>query len=171
MFGASQTFGDGLCAPNYQYPSYVAFYNQFWPIMIVTSVTILPTTLMLILLTRIVIRIRQRQRQIEPISLDNRDKRRSCFIQQQMLIMMFVNVILFFVTTLPEALFRFIIGTVEVQLPYSVILLLTATFGMLSNLNYSLSFSLHCLVSKLYRKQLFECFKAICCKSQRLSTH
>ena len=161
LFGPTGSVESGVCGGNTKFPAYVIFYQQYWPLLTTILVTVLPALMMIIFLLAIFLQIRTRQNRVLPqtsITENPREKRRNRFIHRQMFIMMLMTIALFFVTTLPEALFRFLIGTMKIPLPYSLSLLLTAIFGMISTLNYALNFYLHCLTSRLYRKEFFAVF-------------
>lgn len=161
FFGKSSSPSFGTCGPSGSEPTYAKFYAYFWPILTTITVSLLPGVLMLFFLVGIFIEIRKSQRNVAPqhSSLSNsRETRRNHFIQQQMLIMMVMTVLLFLVTTLPEAMFRFLSGTVKISFSFSFSLFLTSLVSMISRLNYSLNFYLHCLTSKLYRREFFSFF-------------
>ena len=84
------------------------------------------------------------------------EHRRTRFLQQQMLILMFTTLILFFITTFPVAIFRFAMSTLGVQQSFSLSLLLAAIFGVITASNYAFNFYLHCLTSKLFRKEFMK---------------
>lgn len=111
---------------------------------------------MLFFLVAIIVNIQTRRNRVVPIQQNNQgshEKRRSRFIHRQMFILMVVTLILFFVTTLPVAVFRFTVSTLGVQQPFTLSLLLAAVFGLITASNYALNFYLHSLTSKLFRKE------------------
>ena len=161
LFGPIAAGVTANCGANPSYSSYAYFYQEVWPMVTTLTVTVIPSIVMLVLLIATIINIQTPRKRILPASRRNSnayEKRRSRFIHRQMFILMTVTLILFFVTTLPGALFRFVISTLKVQQPFSLSWLLSAVFRLLSLSNYSLNFYLHCLTSKFFRKQFTQLF-------------
>lgn len=171
LFGQSLAGIPPSCGPNRAYPSYVFFFNEFWPTITIITVNILPATLMVIFVTATIINIHTRRNRVLPVQTSTgqpHEKRRNSFIHRQMFILMIVTLILFFMTTLPVALFRFAMATLDVQQPFSLSLLLAAIFGLITASNYALNFYLHSLTSKLFRKEL--CRVIPCCVVNQFNT-
>ena len=153
LFGYEQLGVTGICGASYRYPWYVRFFEQHWPIVTILTVTVLPACSMMLCLAGITINTRRQRNRIQPVSSTIQHQRRSHFLDRQMFILMLANLTLFFITTLPNSLFRFAISTLRVKQPFAINLLLTAIFSLIDTLNYSLNFYLHCLTSKLFRKE------------------
>jgi hypothetical protein len=160
MFGQIAPGDTTMCGANILYPTYSYFYTEFWPIITTLTVSIIPACCMMFFLIAIAISIKNRRNRIIPVQQTNvnqHEKRRARFFHRQMLILMLVALILFFLTTIPIALFRFVTSTFGIQQSFSFSLLLTAIFGVITTSNYSLNFYLHCLTSKLFRKEFLKC--------------
>ena len=165
MFGQIAPGVTTSCGANRLYPSYIYFYTNIWPTITILTVTIMPGSCMLICVLAIVINVKKSRNRV--IAVDNpaqqHEKRRARFLHRQMLILMLMTVILFFLTTFPVALYRFTVSTLGVQLAFSLRLLLTSIFTLITVTNYSLNFYLHSLSSKLFRREFlntFPCFKS-----------
>jgi hypothetical protein len=159
MFGQIAPGDTTICGANSLYPVYTYFYTVLWPIITTLTVTIIPASCMIAFLIAIAISITNRRNRIIPIQQTNQnqhEKRRARFIHRQMFILMSVTLTLFFITTIPVALFRFAISSLNVQQPFSLSLLLTAIFGLITTANYSFNFYFHCLTSKLFRAEFFK---------------
>ncbi|CAF1255004.1 unnamed protein product [Rotaria sp. Silwood1] len=160
MFGQIAPGVTTMCGANSRYPNYSYFYEKIWPIITLLTITIIPASCMIFFFIAITINVLTHHNRIIPIGQTNvnrREKRRARFLHRQMLILMLVTWILFSLTTLPATLFRFIISTLNVQQSFSFSLLLTSIFEFITLSNYSLNFYLHCLTSKLFRKEFFKC--------------
>ena len=153
LFGPIPPGSAGPCGPNQYYPPYVYFYTDYWPVITMVTVTLLPAALMVFFLLGIIIKIQAARRRIVPLQLTTHEKRRSRFIHRQMFILMIVTLILFFISTLPVALFRFILSTAGVKQAFSISLLLAGVFGVITTSNNALNFYLHSLTSKLFRRE------------------
>jgi hypothetical protein len=159
MFGQIAPGVTTTCGANRLYPTYSYFYTEFWPTITTLTVTIIPACCMIFCLVAITISIKNRRNRIMPIqqtNINQHERRRSHFLHRQMLILMLVALILFFVTTIPVALFHMVSSTLGIPQSFSLSLLLQAVFGFILVLNYSLNFYLHCLTSKLFRKEFLK---------------
>ena len=151
------------CGPNGFYSTYVYFYNNIWPVVSIMTVTILPATVMLLCLSGTIIGIRTTRNRIAPVQPTQSNCHNTSqmnFIHRQMFIMMMMTLILFFIASLPTALYRFIVASLGVRQMPTLSLLLTSIFGTITASNYALNFYLHCLTSKLYRKEF--CRSILC---------
>ena len=158
LFGQSNRGSTLSCGPNRSYPTYVSFYNNIWPAMTIVTVTILPGSCMLVFILAIAINVRKSRNQVTAVEqpVQQHEKRRARFLHRQMLILMLMTVILFFFTTFPVAIFRFALSTLGIQQSFALSLLLVSIFILITTANYSLNFYLHCLTSKLFRKEFFK---------------
>jgi len=159
MFGQIAPGVTTTCGANILYPTYSYFYVEIWPSITILSVTIIPVCCMIFCLVAIALQIRNRRNRIIPIqqtNISDHEKRRSRFLHRQMLILMSVTLIIFFVTTIPVALFRFSMSTLGIQQSFSLSLLLAAIFGLITASNYAVNFYFHCLTSKLFRKEFLK---------------
>ena len=149
-----------MCGASRFHPSYVFFYNNIWPTITILTVTILPGSCMLIFVLAIAINVKNSRNRV--VAVDNpaqqHEKRRARFLHRQMLILMLITVIMFFLTTFPVAVFRFAFSTLQVQQSFALSLLLASIFSLITTANYSLNFYLHCLTSKLFRKEFSKIF-------------
>ncbi|CAF1478768.1 unnamed protein product, partial [Rotaria sp. Silwood1] len=124
-------------------------------------VTIIPASFMVFCLIAIIINVQTRRNRVITIEQTNenqQERRRAHFLHRQMFILMFAALMLFFLTTCPIALFYFAIATLNIQQPFSFKLMLISILDFVTTLNYSLNFYLHCLTSKLFRKEFFQYF-------------
>ena len=160
MFGRSVPGSATVCGATRFYPEYSYFYVQIWPTLTILTVTILPASLMLAFVIAIGMNVKHSRNRV--IALEQagtqHERRRARFLHRQMLILMLVTVILFFVSTLPVAVFRFAVSTLGIQHSFAFNLLLAAVLGLITTANYSLNFYLHCLTSKLFRREFFKVF-------------
>ena len=159
MFGQIAPGVTTTCGANSLYSTYTYFYVEFWPAITTLTVTIIPACCMIFCLVAIAISIKNRRNRLLPIqqtNINQHERRRSRFLHRQMLILMLVTLIVFFVTTIPIALFRLASSTLDIQQSFSLSLLLTAVLGCITTLNYSVNFYLHCLTSKLFRKEFIK---------------
>ena len=164
MFGQIAPGVTSTCGANRLYSTYTYFYTEFWPIITTLSVSIIPASCMIGFLIAITINITNRHNRINPVqqpTINRHEKRRARFLHRQMLILMLVTLALFFITTLPIALFRFASSTIGIQQSFSFSLLLVAIFGFITTANYSLNFYLHSLTSKLFRKEFLKCIPCV----------
>ena len=159
LFGSDRLGLSRICGAIKAYPSYAYFFNEYWPIITILTVTILPSCCMILCLTAITINVHLQRKRVQPIHSQNaQDQQRSYFLNRQMFILMMVNLSVFFLTTLPVAFLRFAISTLKIQQAFSLSLLLVAIFGVITTANYSLNFYLHCLTSKLFRNEFCRWF-------------
>lgn len=171
LFGAFAGGTAGACGPNPSFQFYAYFFSKFWPIFTIMTVTIIPASAMIVFLLAIIIKVRAQQSRIDPIQQRPphvQDNRRQHFIHRQMFILMSVEIILFLGTSLPVSLLRFTISTLRVHQSVPLSLLLAAIFGLISLFNYSFSFYLHCLTSRMFRKEFL---RAIDCRRLMKSIH
>lgn len=160
MFGQSAPGVTTSCNANDAYPTYVYFYSRIWPVMTTFSVTIVPASCMVFSLVGIAVSIKTRRNRILPASqrtATHVEKHRARYLHRQMLILMFVTLALFFFTTLPAALYRFVTSTLGVQQPFAFKVFLSAILAILTTSNYTLNFYLHSLTSTLFRKEFVKC--------------
>ena len=146
------------CGASKLYPAYVQFFSDYWPTITLLTVTLMPACCMVFCLAATTVNIQTRRRRIQPTAGTSQDQRRSRFLHRQMFILMLVALLLFFFTTLPVSVFRFAISTLGVQQSFAISLLEAAIFGVITTLNYALNFYLHCLTSKLFRKEFYRWF-------------
>jgi len=157
MFGKATVAYGSTCGAQSGYPTYSYFYTEIWPVTTLISVTILPAVCMLFFVIAIGINVRaSRNRVIAIQSTNSHERRRGQFLQQQMLILMLATLFLFFLTTCPVAVFRFTMSTLNIQTAYSFSLLLAAIFGLITTANYAFNFYIHCLSSKLFRREFLK---------------
>ena len=166
MFGQVAPGITTNCGANRLYPSYVYFFTNIWPTITILTITILPSACMVGFLLAIAINVKNsRNRVIDAEHTGQQhEKGRVRFLHQQMLILMLMTVVLFFLTTFPVAIFRFTITTARVQQSFSLSLLLASIFIVITVSNYSLNFYLHSLTSKLFRREFlntFSCLKSM----------
>ncbi|CAF0881784.1 unnamed protein product [Adineta ricciae] len=164
MFGQIAPGVTTNCGANRSYPTYTYFYTYFWPIIVTLSVTIVPACIMIYFLISIAHTIKTRRNRVQPIgstAANPHERRRAHYLHRQMLILMFATLILFFLTTIPVALFRLTFSIFNIQQSFSFSLLLASIFGLITTINYSLNFYLHSLTSNLFRKQFFHCFPCV----------
>lgn len=166
MFGkAAGTSASTTCGSTTLNTTYSYFYTDFWPIITLVTVTVLPAICMLIFVIAIGINVRtsrNRVVELQETNLNSHERRRNQFLQRQMLILMFTTLFLFFFTTCPVALFRSAMSTFNIQTPYSLSLLLAAIFGLITTANYAFNFYIHCLSSKLFRKEFLKSIRGPC---------
>ena len=157
LFGPVVTGPSGSsCGANRLYPTYVYFYSAIWPVVSITTVTFMPATMMILFVTAITINIQTRRNRVAPVQQNQsngQSTRQTNFVQRQMFIMMMMTLVLFFVASLPVALYRFVASSLGFRQSAAISLVLTSTLGMITASNYALNFYLHCLTSKLYRKE------------------
>jgi hypothetical protein len=156
MFGSTAAGTASTCSAIKYYTTYTYFFEQYWPIIAAMTVSMIPACLMIAFLVGIVVNIHTRRNRLLPTQQTNvqsHEKHRTHFIHRQMLILMLATIVLFFFTTQPVALYRFLSATLKMQPTFSVNLLLTSIFGMITASNYALNFYLHCLTSTLFRKE------------------
>lgn len=160
MFGQIAPGVTTTCGVSRFYPEYLYFYVEIWPMITILTVTILPASLMMMFVIAIGINVRNSRNRVIPMEQtgSQHERRRARFLHRQMLILMLVTVILFFVTTFPVAVFRFAVSTLGIQQSFAFNLFLAAVFGLITISNYSLNFYLHCLTSKLFRREFFKIF-------------
>ncbi|CAF3645710.1 unnamed protein product [Rotaria sp. Silwood1] len=161
MFGQIAPGITTNCGPDSRYPNYTYFYNTICPVITVLTVTIIPASFMLFCLIAIIINVQTRRNRVIAIEQTNgnqQERRRAHFLQRQMFILMLAALMLFFLTTCPIALFYFVISTLNIQQSFSFTLMLISILNFVTLLNYSLNFYLHCLTSKLFRKEFFQYF-------------
>ncbi|CAF1255023.1 unnamed protein product [Rotaria sp. Silwood1] len=160
MFGQIAPDIKTNCGADSRYPNYSYFYKEIWPIITILTVIIIPASCMISFLIAITINVHTHRNRIIPIgqiNVNRRENRRARFLHRQMLILMLVTWILFSLTTLPIALFRFVISTLNIQQSFSFSFLLLSIFNFITISNYALNFYFHCLTSKLFRKEFFKC--------------
>ncbi|UJR09875.1 hypothetical protein I4U23_014097 [Adineta vaga] len=164
MFGQIAPGVTTTCGANRLYSTYSYFYTYFWPSITTFSVTIIPACCIIILLIAIRREITARRNRVLPITqsiVNQQERRRARYLHRQMLILMFATLTLFFFTTIPVGLFRLALSTFNIQQSFSFSLLLASIFGLIITINYALNFYLHCLTSKLFRKEFFKCFPCL----------
>ena len=159
MFGQIAPGVKTNCGANILYPAYTYFSDNIWPTMTLLSTIIIPASCILCFVIAIGINVKNSRNRIVPIQEGNmHEKRRARFLHRQMMILMLATLILFFLTTFPVAILRFAISTLNIQLSFSLNIMLLSIFGLITEANYSLNFYLHCLTSKLFRKEFFKSF-------------
>ncbi|CAF1021296.1 unnamed protein product [Rotaria sordida] len=159
MFGQTAPGVTTICGADNRYPIYSYFYTEIWPIISLLTITVIPAICMLFFLIAITINVQTSRNRIIPIqqtNLNRHEQRRARFLQRQMFILMFVTLMVFFLTTFPVALMRFILSNSNIQQSFSFSLLLLSILEVITLSNYSLNFYLHCLTSKLFRKEFFK---------------
>lgn len=174
MFGQIAPGVTTMCSASRFYPSYVFFYNNIWPTITILTVTILPGSCMLIFVVAITINVTKSRNRVVAVEnpAQQHAARRARFLHRQMLILMLITVILFFLTTFPVAVLRFSLSTLGVQQSFALSLLLISIFSLITTANYALNFYLHCLTSKLFRKEfckLFPCAISITFGARNIS--
>lgn len=144
---------------NPSYSSYAHFYSEFWPIITIVTVNLLPAIAMIILLLAITFVAHTRRNLIVPLQSNTyglHENHRPHYMYRQMFILMLGTLFFnFFRLPCQFALFRLVLSTFGIQQPYSLSVLLSAIFGIITASNYSLNFYLDCLKSKLFRRQFF----------------
>ncbi|CAF4632043.1 unnamed protein product, partial [Rotaria sp. Silwood2] len=132
--------------------TYQYFYSKIWSILITSLQIVLPTIFLLIFSINIFIglhRQQQQKRQLKP-------GRRRNFLDRQMLIIMLTSIFLFFVTQIPLGLFHILmIYVLRPRLSLQQQLDLNTISIFVASINYSASFYIHCLSSRLFRQQFF----------------
>ena len=158
MFGEIAPGVRTTCGANRLYADYVYFYNNIWPTITILTVTILPGGSMLFFILAIAINVRKSRNRVTAVEqpAQQHEQRRARFLHRQMLILMLMTVILFFFTTFPVAIYHFTLSTLGVQQPFALSLLLVSILSLITTANYALNFYLHCLTSKLFRKEFFK---------------
>ncbi|CAF0917633.1 unnamed protein product [Adineta steineri] len=131
--------------------TYQYFYSNIWPILLTSLQIILPTIFLLTLSINIFIRLRRQQQQQQRLKQGRR-----AFLDRQMLIIMLTSIFLFFITQIPLSLFNILMIYVlrprlslQQQLEFNTISI------FLASINYSASFYIHCLSSRLFRTEFF----------------
>lgn len=161
MFGQVAPGVISYCGANSLYPTYGYFYTYIWPFVTVLTVNIIPAMLMTLFLIGIILSLRSRQNRIQPLrqsNLSRHENRHAPFLQREMFLLMIATVMLFFCTTFPNGLFRITLSTTSLYESFSYSLFITSIFEILALCNHSLNFYLHCLTSKLFRREFFQCF-------------
>ncbi|CAF1052713.1 unnamed protein product [Rotaria sp. Silwood1] len=159
MFGQIAPGITTYCGADKRYLSYSYFYNEIFPVITILIINIIPASCMIFFLVGITINIHKHRNRIVPlrqINLNQQEKRRARFLHRQMLILMIVTLMLFFLTTFPVALLEFTISTLHIQVSFAFYLLLISILDFITILNYSLNFYFHCLTSKLFRKEFLK---------------
>ncbi|CAF2618685.1 unnamed protein product [Rotaria sp. Silwood2] len=174
MFGQIAPGVTTYCGVDQRYPSYSYFYNEIWPIITILTVNIIPASCMIFFLIGITINIHNHRNRVTPIrqiNLNQQEKRRACFLHRQMLMLMIVTLMTFFLTTFPVALLRFTLSTLNIQKSLSFNLFLTSILSFITVSNYSLNFYFHCLTSKFFRKKFLKCIPCSISITFRHSNH
>ncbi|CAF1098929.1 unnamed protein product [Didymodactylos carnosus] len=176
MFGAFVPGLTILCAPNnvHRVYPYYDFYTKYWQIIRALISIIIPAILMVLALGDMFVNIYKRRRSLlgqrtnEGLTvhsirntltmnniMDTTKIKQSSFIQKQMFILMLSSIIVFLVTTLPMATYYIIVYQPAVSLDRSItnVVLMLCLFTFTLNINYAINFYIHCLTSKLFRKE------------------
>ncbi|CAF1453919.1 unnamed protein product [Didymodactylos carnosus] len=124
---------------------------------------------MILSIIGIALGIRSRQHRIQPVVGSTRQEKHQAkkfsFVQKQMFILMAASVAIFIFTTLPISLYEAIVPTLTTSSSFGLVILLTAVFDLITKINYSTTFYLHSLTSKLFREEFL---KVIHCFTRRV---
>jgi hypothetical protein len=144
-----------VCGPNPSNRAYDTFVRQIWPTIFSCIQTVIPVILLIILSIDTFRRL-SRQRIIP----NTHYIRRRSQLDNQMLLIMFATITLFVATTLPLGLFNILLTPV-LRGPMNQIELLelSSIVTFIGTINYTLDFYIHCLTSRLFRKELMNIFK------------
>jgi hypothetical protein len=144
-----------VCGPKPTNQAYNTFVRQIWPTIFSCIQTIVPVILLIILSIDTFRRL-SRQRIIP----NTHYIRRRSQLDNQMLLIMFATITLFVATTLPLGLFNILLTPV-LRGPMNQIQLLelSSIVTFIGTINYTLDFYIHCLTSRLFRKELMNIFK------------
>ncbi|CAF1384876.1 unnamed protein product [Didymodactylos carnosus] len=124
---------------------------------------------MILSIIGIAVSIRSRQHRIQPVVSSTRQEKHQAkkfnFVQKQMIMLMAASVAIFTFTALPISIYQIIVPTLTTSSSIGLVILLTAVFDLFTKLNYSTSFYLHTLTSKLFREEFF---RVIHCFTRRV---
>ena len=144
-----------VCGSTQTDPVYANFSNQILPALFSSVQTLLPVILILIFSCDTFRRLTRQSSTIH----DNTHSRRRTQLDNQMLLIMLASITLFMITNLPVGLFNII------RLPILVGLLtqtqqleLSSVFTFVVSINYGIDFYMHCLTSRLFRKEFVQVF-------------
>ncbi|CAF0805501.1 unnamed protein product [Rotaria sordida] len=153
------------CGPNVKQKLYLNFYYYTWTIIQIFINCLIPGLLMLLVLLDMFINIRVRKRALsQQIQFQNQTINRNRFFQKELFLLMLSSIIIFLTTTLPIATFRIIfpkqVLTMKVE-EYGSVMSISAGLTCFWSFNYAINFYIHCLTSKLFRKEFIELIKFI----------
>ncbi|CAF0992218.1 unnamed protein product [Adineta ricciae] len=145
------------CGPNIFNTSYLVFYLLYWTIVQILVVSLIPATLMILLLIDIYINVQARKKAvIQPnnISHETNKSRQQKTLQRQMFVLMLTSITIFLLTTLPVAIYK-ILSPRQSNVSSSIIAVASIWVGLgwFQTLNYAVNFYSHCLTSTLFRKE------------------
>lgn len=138
---------------------YSYFYFEIWFLLQLIFTYFIPSILMIICVISIYCKIRLQRTLVVGVARRER-------IQRHMLILMLSSIACFIICTIPYSIHRIVYQRTGVTTDtINIIAILTLIF----NLNYCMTFYIHCLTSKLFRQTFIEQIKRIFipCKNQR----
>ncbi|CAF3430627.1 unnamed protein product [Rotaria sp. Silwood1] len=153
------------CGPNVKQKIYLNFYYYIWTIVQIFINCLIPVVLMLLILLDMFINIRVRKRALsQQIKFQNQTRNRSRSFQKELFLLMLSSIIIFLTTTLPIATYRIVfpkqVLTMKVE-EYGSVMSISAGLTCFWSFNYAINFYIHCLTSKLFRKEFRELIKFI----------
>ncbi|CAF0909428.1 unnamed protein product [Didymodactylos carnosus] len=149
MFGDSKI--TQLCVGNTAYPTYFAFFGNVWAYLFPVAQGIVPSLLMLAFLVDMFTKIKSRKRQLQPQG--ERRSRRQIYVQREMFILMLGSIFIFFLTTVPYAIYNILLARHLLNQSTLTRSELPAILSFILAVNYAINFFLHCLTSQLFRRQ------------------
>ncbi|UJR23971.1 hypothetical protein I4U23_026938 [Adineta vaga] len=144
-----------VCGPKPSNAIYNTFVRQIWPTIFSFIQTLLPAALLMILSMDTFRRLVGQTR-----NKNKNQQRHRAQLDNQMLLIMLATIVLFVATVLPLGLFNILLTPV-LRGPMTQIQLLelSSILTLISTINYSLDFYLHCLTSRLFRKEFLSLFR------------
>ncbi|CAF3024417.1 unnamed protein product [Rotaria sp. Silwood2] len=126
------------CGPNIKQKVYINFYYYIWTIV---------------------------QRALsQQIIFQNQTINRNRRFQKELFLLMLSSIIIFLTTTLPIAIYHIVfpkqVLTMKVE-EYGLVMSISAGLTFFWSFNYAMNFYIHCLTSKLFRKEFIELIKSI----------
>ncbi|CAF2460756.1 unnamed protein product [Rotaria sp. Silwood2] len=153
------------CGPNIKQKVYINFYYYIWTIVQIFINCLIPVLLMLLILLDMFINIRLRKRALsQQIIFQNQTINRNRRFQKELFLLMLSSIIIFLTTTLPIAIYHIVfpkqVLTMKVE-EYGLVMSISAGLTFFWSFNYAMNFYIHCLTSKLFRKEFIELIKSI----------
>lgn len=140
-----------VCGPSPSNAVYNRFFREIWPVLFSAIQTLIPVLLLMIFSLDTFRRLVQ-QRRIQ----DSAHARRRSQLDNQMILIMLATIALFVTTTLPLGLFNILLSPVlRRSLSQTQALQFSSIVTFIVAINYTLDFYIHCLTSRLFRREIW----------------